>query len=281
MHRLHLHLLSDSTGETLEMIAKAALAQFDNAEIIRHFWPMVRSQQHLDRIMAEIAANPGLVLFTLVNTETRARLEARCAALGLPSVPALDTVTDALQGLLGQRAKARPGRQHAMDEAYFRRVEAIQFTIAHDDGVNWENWEEAQIVLAGVSRSSKTPTSIYLANRGYKTANIPIVIESPPPSALFGLRRPLVVGLTTATERLVQVRRNRLLSIGQAPETSYVDADHVAREVQYARRMFADNGWPVIDVSRRSIEETAAAVINLYNAREAAGAAGFEGSRPV
>ena len=281
MNRLHLHLLSDSTGETLEMIAKAALAQFDDAEIVRHFWPMVRSQQNLDRIMAEIAANPGLVLFTLVNTETRARLEARCAALGLPVVPALETVTDALQGLLGQRAKARPGRQHAMDEAYFRRVEAIQFTIAHDDGVNWENWEEAQIVLAGVSRSSKTPTSIYLANRGYKTANIPIVIESPPPPALFGLRRPLVVGLTTATERLVQVRRNRLLSIGQAPETSYVDAEHVAREVQYARRMFADNGWPVIDVSRRSIEETAAAVINLYNEREAAGAAGFEGAKPV
>ena len=281
MNRLHLHLLSDSTGETLEMIAKAALAQFDDAEIIRHFWPMVRSQQHLDRIMAEIAANPGLVLFTLVNTETRARLEARCAALGLPVVPALDTVTDALQGLLGQRAKARPGRQHAMDEAYFRRVEAIQFTIAHDDGVNWENWEEAQIVLAGVSRSSKTPTSIYLANRGYKTANIPIVIESPPPPALFGLRRPLVVGLTTATERLVQVRRNRLLSIGQAPETSYVDSDHVAREVQFARRMFADNGWPVIDVSRRSIEETAAAVINLYNEREAAGASNPDGIKPV
>ncbi len=281
MHRLHLHLLSDSTGETLEMIAKAALAQFDDAEIIRHFWPMVRSQQHLDRIMAEIAANPGLVLFTLVNNETRIRLEERCAALGLPSVPALDTVTDALQGLLGQRAKARPGRQHAMDEAYFRRVEAIQFTIAHDDGVNWENWEEAQIVLAGVSRSSKTPTSIYLANRGYKTANIPIVIESPPPPALFGLRRPLVVGLTTATERLVQVRRNRLLSIGQAPETAYVDADRVAKEVQFARRMFADNGWPVIDVSRRSIEETAAAVINLYNEREAAGASGFEGTKAV
>lgn len=282
MHRLHLHLLSDSTGETLEMIAKAALAQFDDAEVTRHFWPMVRSQQHLDRIMAEIAANPGLVLFTLVNTETRARLEDRCAALGLPVVPALDTVTDALQGLLGQRAKARPGRQHAMDEAYFHRVEAIQFTIAHDDGVGWENWEDAQIVLAGVSRSSKTPTSIYLANRGYKTANIPIVIESPPPPALFGLRRPLVVGLTTAPERLIQVRRNRLLQIGQAPETAYVDADRVAKEVQFARRMFADNGWPVIDVSRRSIEETAAAVINLYNEREAAsGASGFEGTKAV
>ena len=154
-----------------------------------------------------------------------------------------------------------------MDEAYFRRVEAIQFTIAHDDGIGWENWEQADIILAGVSRSSKTPTSIYLANRGYRVANIPIVVESPPPPSLFAVRRPMVVGLTTSTERLIQVRRNRLLSLNQAPETSYVDNEHVTREVQFARRMFADNGWPVIDVSRRSIEETAAAVINLYNER--------------
>ena len=252
------------------MIAKAALAQFEGADVIRHFWPMVRSQQHLDRIMVEIAANPGLVLFTLVNADTRVRLEARCRALGLPMVPALDAVTDALEQQLGQHPKARPGRQHAMDAAYFARVEAIQFTIAHDDGVGWENWEAADIVLAGVSRSSKTPTSIYLANRGYRTANIPIVVESPPPSALFGLRHPLVVGLTTAPERLIQVRRNRLLSLGQAPETAYVDDERVAREVQFARRMFADNSWPVIDVTRRSIEETAAAIINLYNEREAA-----------
>lgn len=270
----HLHLLSDSTGETLELIAKAALAQFDDANIKRHFWPMVRSQQHLDRILADIAANPGLVLFTLVNQETRVRLEDRCRALGLPAIAALDQVTGALADLLGQQAKARPGRQHLMDDAYFARVEAIQFTIAHDDGVGWEEWEQADILLAGVSRSSKTPTSIYLANRGYKTANIPIVVESPPPLALFGLRHPLVVGLTTAPERLIQVRRNRLISLNQAPETAYVDTDKVTREVQMARRMFADNGWPVIDVTRRSIEETAAAVINLYNARQAGAAAG-------
>jgi regulator of PEP synthase PpsR (kinase-PPPase family) len=281
MQRLHLHLLSDSTGETLEMIAKAALAQFDDADVVRHFWPMVRSLQHLDRIMNEIAANPGLVLFTLVNAETRGRLEQRCAALGLPVVPALDAVTDALEQQLGVEAKARPGRQHVMDEAYFARVEAIQFTIAHDDGVAWEDWEEADIVLAGVSRSSKTPTSIYLANRGYRVANIPVVVESPPPSALFTLRRPLVVGLTTAPERLIQVRRNRLLSLNQTPETAYVDAERVAKEVQYARRMFADNGWPVIDVSRRSIEETAAAVINLYNEREASDEPRTPGPKPV
>src|SRR5688572_31396973 len=267
MTLLHLHLLSDSTGETLEMIAKAALAQFDDAEVIRHFWPMVRSLQHLDRIVEDLAANPGLVLYTLVNDESRRRLEERCRALGLPHVAPLDSVNAALEDRLGVEAKARPGRQHAMDDAYFARVDAIQFTIAHDDGIAWEDWEEADIVLAGVSRSSKTPTSIYLANRGYKVANIPIVIESPPPPALFGLRRPLVVGLTTAPERLIQVRRNRLLSLNQTPETAYVDIEKVRREVQFARRMFADNGWPVIDVTRRSIEETAAAVINLLNER--------------
>jgi len=281
MTRLHLHLLSDSTGETLEMIAKAALAQFDDAEVTRHFWPMVRSQQHLDRILTDIAANPGLVLFTLVNAEIRARLEDRCRALGLRFVPALDAVSSALEHLLGQQAKARPGRQHMLDDAYFARVDAIQFTIAHDDGLLWEDWEEADILLAGVSRSSKTPTAIYLANRGYKVANIPIVVESPPPAELFQLVRPLIVGLTTAPERLVQVRRNRLLSLNQAPSTRYVDEEQVAREVQYARRMFGDNGWPVIDVTRRSIEETAAAVIRLHQEYRSRGDSAAAGAKPI
>ena len=281
MTRLHLHLVSDSTGETLEMIAKAALAQFEDTEIVRHFWPMVRSRQHLDRIVPDLAAHPGLVLFTLVNPETRARLEEHCRQLGLPAVPALDTVTEALEAQLGQEAHGRPGRQHSMDEAYFRRVDAIHYTIAHDDGIGWENWEEADIVLAGVSRTSKTPTSIYLANRGFKTANIPLVVESPPPPALFTLRRPLVVGLTTAPERLVQVRRNRLLSLNESAETAYVDNERVRAEVQFARRMFADNGWPVIDVTRRSIEETAAAVIRLHGERDRKGDTGEPAMGPV
>ncbi|MGK6322844.1 pyruvate, water dikinase regulatory protein [Sphingomonas sp. DT-51] len=267
MVRLHLHLLSDSTGETLENIAKAALAQYDDVETVRHFWPMVRTEMHLDRILQEIAQNPGLVVFTLVNPVTRTALENRCRALGLPTVAPLDPVNDALSMLLGQQAKARPGRQHVLDAAYFARVDAIQFTIAHDDGIAHEEWEEADILLAGVSRSSKTPTSIYLANRGYKTANIPIVVESPPPASLFALEHPLIVGLTTSADRLIQVRRNRLLSLNQAPETDYVDQDAVAREIAFARRIFADNGWPVIDVTRRSIEETAAAIIALVNDR--------------
>jgi regulator of PEP synthase PpsR (kinase-PPPase family) len=269
MPRIHLHLLSDSTGETLEMIAKAALAQFDEADVQRHFWPMVRSKQHIDRIVPEIASHPGLVLFTLVNPETRARLEEHCLAIGLPAVPVLDAVTEALEAHLGQEAHGRPGRQHLMDAAYFARVEAIQYTIAHDDGIAHEDWEEADILLAGVSRSSKTPTGIYLANRGYKVANIPLVIESPPPATLFSLRHPLIVGLTTAPDRLIQIRRNRLLSIADGRESDYVDAERVAAEVRFARRLFADNDWPVIDVTRRSIEETAAAVIRLFGERAA------------
>ncbi|WEK44504.1 MAG: kinase/pyrophosphorylase [Candidatus Sphingomonas colombiensis] len=267
MVRLHLHLLSDSTGETLENIAKAALAQFDDVETVRHFWPMVRTEAHLDRILQEIAQNPGLVIYTLVNATTRGALEQRCKSLGLPMVAPLDRVTDALSDLLGQQAKGRPGRQHALDAAYFERVDAIQFTIAHDDGIGHEDWEKADIVLAGVSRSSKTPTSIYIANRGFKVANIPIVVESPPPSSLYSLKKPLVVGLTTSADRLIQVRRNRLLSLNQAPATAYVDQDSVSKEIAFARRMFTDNGWPVIDVTRRSIEETAAAIISLYHER--------------
>ncbi len=267
MNRLHLHLVSDSTGETLEAIAKAGLAQFDGVEAIKHFWPMVRSEGHLDRVIEEISRRPGLVLYTLVNQDVRRRLEMRCGALGLPMVSALDPVFDGLSRVLGQAAQSKPGRQHLMDAAYYDRVAAIHYTIAHDDGQMAEDWEEADIVLAGVSRSSKTPTSIYLANRGYKTANIPIVPESPPPQNLFNLVKPLVVGLTTASDRLVQVRRNRVIAMGSSQETNYVDPDAVNKELAYARRMFADNDWPVIDVTRRSIEETAAAVINLHQLR--------------
>ncbi len=266
---LHLHLISDSTGETLESVAKASLARFEDAEAVKHFWPMVRSEGHLDRIMAEVAKKPGLVIYTLVDGAVRDRLEQRCATLGLPMVSPLDPTISALSELLGQAATRRPGRQHVMDQAYFRRVDAINYTMVHDDGAqaSAEDLEEADIILLGVSRTSKTPTSIYLANRGYKTANIPLVPQSPPPAHVWQIRGPLLVGLTTATDRLVQIRRNRLLTLGQTPDTDYVDAERIDAEVAFARRLFADHDIPVIDVSRRSIEETAAAIINLHQAR--------------
>jgi regulator of PEP synthase PpsR (kinase-PPPase family) len=265
--RLHLHLLSDSTGETLENIAKAVLSQFDGVEIIKHFWPLVRSDGHLDRVANEIARRQGLVLYTVADPEMRAKLEAKSHALGLRAISVLDPVVDAVSAVLGRRATASVGRQHVLDDAYFSRVEAIHYTIACDDGANHENWDQADILLAGVSRTSKTPTSIYLANRGYRTANIPLVPESPPPDKIYHLSGPLVVGLTTSPDRLIQIRRNRLLSLNQAPETSYVDHDRVQAELAFARRIFADQGWPVIDVTRRSIEETAAAVIKLVEER--------------
>ncbi|MFC3714431.1 pyruvate, water dikinase regulatory protein [Sphingoaurantiacus capsulatus] len=272
MTRLHLHLVSDSTGETLEAIAKAGLAQFEDVEPIKHFWPMVRTEGHLNRVMEEIGQRPGVVLYTLVNAGVRARLEFCCRAMGLPAVSALDPVIEGFSKVLGREATQKVGRQHTMDAAYFARVDAIHFTIAHDDGQGADEWEEADIVIAGVSRSSKTPTSIYLANRGYKVANIPLVPESPPPPILFELKRPLVVGLTTSPDRLIAIRRNRLLTLGTLPETDYVDPDVVAKETAFARRIFADNDWPVIDVTRRSIEEAAAAIINLHQKRAEEGA---------
>jgi regulator of PEP synthase PpsR (kinase-PPPase family) len=271
---LHLHLLSDSTGETLEVIATACLAQFEGVEVRRHLWPMVRSEGHLDRVLDDVERRPGLVLYTLVNNKLRRDLEQKTRRRGIHAVAALDPVTHALSVVLNREAVGRPGRQHALDAAYFARVDAIQFSIAHDDGIGSENWEEADIVLAGVSRTSKTPTSIYLANRGYKVANIPLVPEAPPPPSLFALEHPLVVGLTTNPDRLVQIRRNRLLALNQAPETDYVDIEAVNAELAFARRLFADNDWPVIDVTRRSIEETAFAIVKLCNERQDSGAPG-------
>ncbi len=276
---LHLHLVSDSTGETLEQLAKAALAQFDNVDLVKHYWPMVRSAGHLDRVLDEIAERPGLILYTLVGTQIRARLESRCAALGLPVIAVLDPVIAGLSRVLGRPARETPGTQHQMDAAYFRRMEAIHFTMSHDDGQGMEDWHESDVILLGVSRSSKTPTAVYLANRGWKVANMPLVPGMPLPPLIDQLQAgtggPLVVGLTVAPERLVDVRRQRVLGLaagvanlppGREGET-YVDPERVRDEVREARRLLAARGWPVIDVTRRSIEETAAAVIHLLNQR--------------
>ncbi len=264
VRRFHLHLVSDSTGETLDVLAKAALAQFEDVEAIRHFWPLVRSEGHLDRVMEEVAAQPGLVLYTLVGESLRRRLEAKCERLGLPVIAVLDPIVFGLSRLLGQSARPRPGGRHVMDAAYFQRIDALNYTLAHDDGQAAEGWDEADILLVGVSRSSKTPTSIYLANRGYKVANLPLVPGREPDPRLFELKRPLVVGLTMDRERLLTVRRNRLLGGAAGVGQDYADPERVADELAAARRLFAARGWPVIDVTRRSIEETAAAVIALH-----------------
>lgn len=271
--RLHLHLVSDSTGETLESLVKAGLSQFESVDAVKHYWPMVRSEGHLDRVLDEVARVPGMVLYTLVARSVRERLEMRCAVLGLPVIAVMDPVIAGFERMLGTTARARPGGQHRMDAAYFGRIEAINWTMEHDDGLLANEWEAADLVLVGVSRSSKTPTSIYLANRGYRVANMPFIPGRPLPPELFELEKPLVVGLTVSAERLAQVRRARLLGQDIAGAgaagfgASYVDPDLILAEVAAARRLFADRGWPMIDVTRRSIEETAAELMNMLNAR--------------
>lgn len=261
----HLHLVSDSTGETLNAVAKAACAQFDMGRSIEHVYPLVRTKKQLERALVEIESAPGLVLHTMVNSELRMQLEERCRELGQQSVGVLDPVMSLLGNYLGAEVSHRPGAQHDLDAKYFARIDALNYTMAHDDGQSAATLDKADVILVGVSRTSKTPTCIYLANRGIKAANIPIVLGINLPPELDSVKRPLIVGLITGPERLIQIRRNRLLSLHEETETDYVDLDAVRAEIAFARRLFADKGWPVIDVTRRSIEETAAAVLALHS----------------
>jgi regulator of PEP synthase PpsR (kinase-PPPase family) len=260
----HIHLVSDATGETLIAISRAAAAQYDGVSGIEHFYPMVRARQQIDRITREIEQAPGIVLYTIVDRELAQALEAACRDIGCPCLSVLDPILGLFQSYLGAASTARPGAQHVLNADYFRRIDALNYTMMHDDGQLQEDMESADVVLVGVSRTSKTPTSIYLANRGIKTANVPLVPNLPQPAQLQGLKKPLVVGLVATPERIVQIRQNRLLSLNASDETPYVDRDAVAEEIAMSRKLCARHGWPVIDVTRRSIEETAAAIIDLY-----------------
>lgn len=271
MTKFHLHLVSDATGETINAVAKAALAQFENGEPIQHVWTMVRSRAQLNRVIAGVLEEPGLVLFTIVDHTLREALQEECRRRQIPYVSVLDPVLAALGSFLGAQSREQPGRQHVMDAEYFHRIDAMHYCMAHDDGQNAEHLSEADVILVGVSRTSKTPTCIYLANRGVKAANVPIVPGLPLPPALEKPKADqLIVGLTASPERLVQIRRNRLLALEQTPDTDYVDMEAVKEEVAYARKLFSRRGWPVIDVTRRSIEETAAAILSLKAQRDAA-----------
>jgi len=264
---LHLHLVSDSTGETLMAVSRAAAAQYQGVASIEHVYPLVRTRAHLDRVVAEINNAPGIVLFTLVDPELSTRLEEACEASGAPWLSVLGPVLTLFQSYLGESSTPRAGAQHMLDTEYFKRIDALNFAMLNDDGQTADSLEQADIVLVGVSRTSKTPTSIYLANRGYKTANVPLVPETPPPPALDHLRRPLIVGLYASPERIIQLRRNRLLSLRADSRTEYIDRIAVTEEVAAARRLFAERGWPSIDVTRRSIEETAARILDLHRER--------------
>lgn len=264
----HLHLVSDATGETLNAVAKATCAQFEAVKPIEHVYALVRSPRQLQRVLKDIEGAPGIVLYTMMNNNLRAILEKHCQQLAMPYLSVLDPVLGILGNYLGTKLSHKAGGQHVLNAEYFKKIDALNFTMAHDDGQNAHELNDADIVLLGVSRTSKTPTCIYLANRGLRTANVPIIKDVPLPSELDELRNPLVIGLTISTHRLVQVRRQRLISMKVKEETSYIDQVEVQKEIIFARRIFDGHNWPALDVSRRSIEETAAAIMNLFSERE-------------
>jgi regulator of PEP synthase PpsR (kinase-PPPase family) len=259
----HLHLVSDATGETINSVARACVVQFEGIDPIEHVWTLIRTSGQMDKVLAAIAAHPGIVLFTIVNDELRNQLREGCRKLQTPCIAVLEPVIGALASFLGLQASGRSGIQHELDAEYFARIDAMTFALAHDDGQSARNYDEADVILVGVSRTSKTPTCIYLANRGIKAANVPIVPGCPVPPELLSARNPLVVGLTKDPGQLIQIRRSRLRLLSQDDQTDYVDPESVREEVAQARRLCAEHHWPVLDVTRRSIEETAAAIIQL------------------
>ncbi len=264
----HLHLVSDSTGETLITVARAAAAQYTKVIPVEHVHPLVRTPKQLDRVLVEIEEMPGIVLYTLLQGNLVDRLEQKCRDLGLPCLSVLGPVLHLFQSYLGAESTHKVGAQHTLNAEYFRRIDALNYTMMHDDGQQTDDLEEADVLLIGVSRTSKTPTSIYLANRGVKTANVPLVAGVPLLPDLERLRRPLVVGLYATPERIVQIRKNRLLGLkAYRDDDKYIDPQSVAEEVAVSRRLCAKHNWPSIDVSRRSIEETAAAVLALLAER--------------
>ena len=265
----HVHLVSDSTGETLNAMLKATASQFTAAKPLEHIYALIRSRTQMERTLSEIEASPGLVLYTILNPDLRRMLEIRCNELQTPAISVLDPLQNAFTDYLDLEKSLTPGAQHQLDDAYFRRIGAIDYTLAHDDGQMVWDLESADVVLVGVSRTSKTPTCMYLANRGVRAANVPLVPTSDPPEELFSLRKPLVVGLVASPDRLSQIRASRLGTMNATDAVEdYSDFDHIKDEVLRAKRLYAKNRWPMIDVTKKSVEETAASILTKLSARK-------------
>jgi len=266
MTRFHLHLISDSTGGTLNSVVKACLAQFEGVETEQHFWPLIRAQRQLMPVLEAVREKPGIVFYTLVDEGLAKLLEKHCQAMGVPTLSILNPVLEMMSQTFHMTSRAEPGLQHQLNEEYFARMDAVDYALHHDDGQkNDRDLDSADVVLVGVSRTSKTPTCIYLANRGVKAANVPYVPGVPFPEKVLQLKKPMFVGLTASVDRLLDIRRNRLQQLGERRETDYLDPARVEDEVTEARRFYNRMGWPVIDVTRRSIEETAAEILALLD----------------
>jgi [pyruvate, water dikinase]-phosphate phosphotransferase / [pyruvate, water dikinase] kinase len=266
----HLHLISDATGETLTTMAKAAAVQYSQVRPIEHVHPLVRTPKQLERVLKEVEQSPGIVLYTIVKSELIEAIERRCRELKVPSLHVLQPIMRVFEAYLGAPQTPVVAGQHTVDADYFRRIDALNFAMAHDDGQLPQDLNTADIIILGISRTSKTPTSIYLAQRGYKTANLPLVPGIEPPVALVEPHSAFVVGLVASPERIAEIRRNRVQMLADRNLDKYVDRTQIANELTYSRRLCAQHGWPVIDVTRRSIEETAATIVRLLHDRQEA-----------
>ena len=266
---LTLHLVSDSTGETLKAVSSAAAAQFSELEYQQKTYPMVRTVTQLERVFKNIKEEKGVVFCTLVEEEVREKLEQFCKKENILYLPVMENIVSVLEEYTGFEAINKPGGQHILNDDYFKRIEAINYTLEHDDGQGQLNLENADVIVVGVSRTSKTPTCIYLANQGIKAANYPLVPHVGISEELENVKNTQVVALITSAHTLVEIRRKRSIELGlNNTDNDYIDIHKVEEEITTAKRIFANKGWPVIDITRRSVEETASAIMNILSLKE-------------
>ena len=265
---INIHLVSDSTGETLSSVARAVLSQFEGVNSNDFIWPLIRTKLQLEKVIESIAENPGIIMYTIMQDDLMEELKKECFKLKIPCIPVLSHIIAEFSNYLGMNISHTIGRQHLLDAEYFSRVEAISYTLNHDDGQSTWDLYDADIVIVGVSRTSKSPTSVYLSCRGYKTANIPFVSIETIPTTIYDLKKPLIVGLTINPEKLVQIRQSRLSSLGQESGTDYINIESIKSEISESRKLFAKLNSPVIDVTKRSVEETAAKIIQLFQEKK-------------
>jgi [pyruvate, water dikinase]-phosphate phosphotransferase / [pyruvate, water dikinase] kinase len=267
--KYNVYLVSDSTGETLDRIFLSLKSQFANFEYEKKEFAFIRTEQQIDKIIKECKKQENcLILYTIVETKLAKYLSVKTDENSLPCFGVLGNLILSFSKLLNQKAIHKPSAQHVLDEDYYKRIEAIQYTMAHDDGKKVDDITDADVVLLGVSRTSKTPTSIYLANRGFKTANIPLVLEQKIPNGLKNNTKSCIVGLVADPERLADIRRNRIAIMNDLKIKEYTDLVSIQNEVENSKKLFKKNNWPIIDVTRRSVEETAASILKTIEIKK-------------
>ena len=267
LNKITIHIVSDSTGETINRAVTATIAQFPSVNKEEVFWPMVRSDKQVDEVVDFITTNPGLVVLSILDEKHRKRLEDGCRKNSVPFTSPLDKLYEIFKESLSLSQTKLVGSQHKLDENYYKRVEAFEYAMQHDDGQKIDTMKDADVILVGVSRTSKTPTSIYLANKGLRVANIPLVANTPLPKEIFTFSKPIIIGLLKDPRSLLHIRQTRLNVMGEKHVTQYADLDSIKLEIVQARKIYTKHAWPSIDVSRRSVEETSATVMKIINSK--------------